>query len=231
MGEFERREMICRCGNVQLEEPPQEVKIAPKILYFDIETAPFRMTLERFDLKLRTGWLDWHNIEKPFFIISWAAAWVNFDGRAERVMSGAVTGYEAKRRSDKRHLKILWELIDQADYVVGHNLKAFDIKKLETRFLLNNLNAPAEFAARDTLTMAKKRFKPESQAMDYWNQLLGGQRKDDMTFEDWIQVTKGNQKIINKMVKYNRGDIVAGIFLLKKFVRYVESNSKMKVFP
>lgn len=223
--------MICgRCGHKQLEEPPQGKDIvSPKVLYFDIETAPFKMTVERFDLKIKNGWLDWHNIDKPFFIISWAAAWVT--DKPPKVITGAVTGYEAKRRSDKRHLKKLWGLLDKADYVVGHNAKSFDIKKVETRFLLNNIPCPSTFAIRDTLTMAKSRFKPESQAMDYWCQLLGMQRKDEMSFEDWLGVTRGCQKTINKMVHYNKGDVQAGIDVLKRFMQYIESTGRKMIFP
>ena len=80
------------------------------------------------------------------------------------------------------------------------------------------------------MTLAKKYFKPESQALDYWQTLFGGQNKDHMIREDWEEVNKGNQKIINKMHKYNRGDVQAGINLLHKFVDYIESNGGKKVF-
>ena len=231
----DRREMICRCGHVQLEDPPQEIKVKPKILYFDIETAPFKLEMQRFDLSLKSGYLDWHDITKPFFIICWAAAWVDLDTDGqEKIMTGAVTGWEAKRRTDKRNLKILHDLLSQADYVVGHNSKGFDVKKVETRFILNNMPAPYEFQQRDTLTIVKKRFKNESNALDYWMKLLGGQRKDDMHFEDWLKVCQGDQKTINKMVHYNKGDSQAGMVLLKKLVRYIDAGAKKrapKVFP
>lgn len=222
--------MTCRCGHKQFEEKPQEIKVPPKVLYFDIETAPYKMTYEGFELRVRSGWLDWHNIDKPFFIISWAAAWVNFEGK-EKIVSGAVTGTEAKRRTDKRHLWELWELVNNADYVVGHNSNLFDIKKMETRLILNNMPQPAEYAKRDTLQIVKRRFKAESNAMDYWCKLFKAEQKEHMVKEDWLEVTKGNQKIIDKMVHYNRGDVRRGIVLLKKIVKYIESNSKVKVFP
>jgi hypothetical protein len=228
---FERKEMQCRCGHWQMEEPPQDIKVPARILYFDIETAPFKLETQRFDLKLKSGYLDWHDITKPFFIISWAAAWVTDE--EPRIMSDAVTGWEAKRRKDKRCIQGLWDLINDADYVVGHNSKAFDVKKVETRFFLNGLRTPCEFKQRDTLTMARQRFKSESNALAYWSWLLGGNPKDHMVWDDWLEVVKGNQRVINKMRKYNKGDVHEGINILKQFVEYIESNGshRAKVFP
>jgi len=227
--EDNRRWWNCRnCSHWQLELPPQGLQIPPKILYFDIETSLVEMKIDVFDMRVRSGWLDWHDINKSFYVISWAAAWV--DDNKPRVHSDAVTGYEAKRRKDKRCLQGLWDMLDLADYVVGHNSKAFDHKKVETRFILNRMGRPADFAAKDTLQMARKYFKPESQALDYWARMFGLQQKDHMTREDWVAVNKGDQKTINKMHKYNRGDVEAGIMLLKEFVSYIESNGSAKVF-
>jgi hypothetical protein len=224
-----RREMTCRCGHKQLEEAPQEIKIPPRILYIDIETSKVEFKVRQFDRQVRSGWLDWHDITKPFCIICWSAAWVT--DRAPRVMSGALTACETKHRQDKRHLKILWDLLDNADYVVGHNVKGFDLGKIEARFILNDMLAPEEYKVRDTLTMAKSRFKHESNALDYWMQQFNDLRKDKMRGEDWDRVDAGDQRAINKMVHYNRGDVRAGISLLKRFVVYVESGSNKKVFP
>lgn len=223
-----------RCRNCedhyQLESPAQGLRIPPKVLYFDIETSLVPMNVNVFDMRLRSGWLDWHDIEKPFYIISWAAAWYRTDGRKPNIYSDAVTAYEAKRRRDKRCLRGLWELMDLADYTVGHNIKAFDNKKAETRFLLNGMGRPSDSKYEDTLTLAKKKFKPESQALDYWMWLLGEERKEKMVKADWEEVDKGNQKAINKMHRYNRGDIRRGLALLNTFVEYVESNGGKKVF-
>ena len=221
--EGERRWWHCRnCDHWQLEVPAQGLRLPPKVLYFDIETSLTEMQVSVFDMRVRSGWLDWHEITNPFYIICWTAAWVN--DKPLRLHSGAVTGWEARRRCDKRHLRGLWELLDLADYVVGHNSKAFDIKKTATRFLLNGFPEPSLFKQIDTWTEAKKRFKPESQALDYWARLLGSLRKDEMRREDWRAINRGDEKTIRKMLKYNRGDILAGIEIFKKFRAYIESS-------
>lgn len=216
-----RRWWLCRCGHWQLGYAPIADVVPPKILYLDIETSLIEMKVQVFDMRVRSGWLDWHDITQPFYVISWAAAWLQDD---IRVMSDAVTATEALKRDDKRCLTRLWNLIDSADYVVGHNSKSFDVKKIETRFLLNRMGTPTEFKQFDTLTKAKQRLKPESQALDYWARLLGGNKKDHMIREDWQEVNKGNQRIINKMRHYNKGDVREGVHILKEFKQYFESN-------
>lgn len=228
--EGNRRWHQCRnCGHWQLEVPPQGLRIPAKVLYFDIETSLIEMTVKVFDMRVHSGWLDWHDITRPFYVISWAAAWV--DEHEPRVHSGAVTAYEARRRSDKRHLRRLWDMMDLADYCVGHNSKSFDHKKVETRFLLNNMGAPSEYKTRDTLTMARKHFKAESNALDYWMRLIKGQQKEHMVREDWEAANKGDQKTINKMERYNRGDVMSGIQLLKAFMAHIESSGCKRLFP
>ena len=122
-----------RCGAI-VDGYRHPVRQAPKVLYLDIETS--LTELRNFGTKVPSGYLSYKMIKRPFFIICWAAAWVT--DKNPRVISGAVTGCEAKRRCDKRHLQDLWTLMNDADYVVGHNAKGFDIKKVETRFLINN---------------------------------------------------------------------------------------------
>ena len=181
------------------------------------------MTIDVFDMRVHSGWLDWHDITESFYVICWSAAWVKRD-KDIKVMADAVTAQEALNRHDKRCLQGLWDLMDQADYWVGHNSKAFDVKKVYTRFLMNNMGAPQDGKQVDTLTLARKYFKPESHALAYWSQLLGGNPKDKMVREDWLECSKGNQKAINKMLRYNKGDVREGVNVLRRFVTHIESN-------
>ena len=93
------------------------------------------------------------------------------------------------------------------------------------------MGAPSEYKKRDTLSMAKKHFKAESNALDYWMRLIKGQQKEHMVREDWEAVNNGDQKTINKMEKYNRGDVVSGMQLLKTFMEHIESSGCKRLFP
>lgn len=221
-----RRWWVCRnCGHDQLEVPPQGLRIPPKVLYLDIETALMKVDL--FDTYVPGKYISWKAIDKRSYIICWAAAWIRDDGKPLRVMSDSVTQREAKRGSDRRCLQGLFNLMDEADYIVGHNAKAFDVKKLNTRFIHNKMGAPAEYKVVDTLALARKYFKENSNSLEYWSLLLGGTAKDDMRMEDWKQIcNSGDPASLRKMVRYCRGDIRNGVHVYKEFERWIESSGK-----
>lgn len=206
----------CRkCGHVQAETPPFNPQ-KPKILYYDIETALMRVDM--FNLFVPGKFVSWKSIERKSFVVSWAAGWLD-NGKIE---SASLTPGEAKRGYDKRILQALWGLIDNADYVCGHNSNRFDNKFINYRFLKNNIPAPLGYRTVDTLAFARKYFKNDSNALEHWSLDLGGAPKDDMDIEDWKAVARGDEKAIRKMETYNRGDVRNGIVILKKFREWVE---------
>lgn len=221
-----RRWWQCRnCGEWQLEQPPQGLRIPPRVLYLDIETALMKVDL--FDTYVPGKYISWKAIDKRSYIICWAAAWITNDDKPLRVLSDSVTSREAKRGSDKRCLQGLFDLMDAADYIIGHNARAFDLKKLNTRFIHNQMGAPAEYKVIDTLTLARKYFKEDSNSLERWSLLLGGTAKDDMHMEDWKQICNtGNPTSLRKMERYCRGDIRNGIHVYKEFERWIESSGK-----
>jgi hypothetical protein len=206
------------------------LRIAPKILYLDIETALMKVDL--FDTYVPGKYISWKAIDKRSFVICWAAAWVTpTTGQGEdqplKVVSDSVTSREARRGSDKRCLQGLFELIDAADYLIGHNARAFDLKKLNTRFIHNRMGAPAEYKVIDTLTLARKYFKEDSNSLERWSTLLGGTLKDDMRMDDWKQIcNSGDPASLRKMEKYCRGDIRNGVLVYKEFEKWITASGK-----
>src|ERR1019366_7143841 len=97
-----------------------------KVLFMDIETAPLiSYTWGIWDQNIGLNQIhsDWH-------VLSWSAKWLG----SKDIM------YQDQRKAkniqdDKELLKRMWELLDEADVVVGQNSKSFDIKKLNARFI------------------------------------------------------------------------------------------------
>ena len=120
--------MRCRnSGHVQLEMPPQGLEIPPKILYIDIETA--LMSADIYDLHVRSGYLSRDFITRHSYVINWAAAWLNQEYKIiGKIMSGVCTNNEAKTQNDRRIVGDIWDLMEEADYIGGHNSNNFDIK-------------------------------------------------------------------------------------------------------
>lgn len=130
---------------------------------------------------------------------------------SKEVFSGVVTQREAKRWDDSRILKPLWNLLDAADIVIGHNSQSFDVRKVNTRFLLHNYGVPRPYKQLDTLKIAKKYFSFESNKLEYLNTRLGNLPKHEMVLDDWMRIClNGDQKTLDKMSRYNIGDVKEG---------------------
>jgi hypothetical protein len=184
------------------------------------------VTMETFELKQYSNWLPWKSVAKPPFVLCWSGGWITKDTTKEniKVFSNALTPYEAKRGKDKRCLKVLRDYMDMADRWAGHNIKGFDTKKVNTRLILNHMTAP-DFSVKqiDTLSIVKKYFKNDSNALGYWLERLGQIGKDKMESEDWDLCKAGDQKALNKMQKYNKQDVKGGIILLLELRDYLAS--------
>lgn len=184
-------------------KPPTPKQTSPaKILIFDIETAPASAWV----------WGGWNQnpsnnlkmIQNDWFMLTWSAKWLFED----KVMTGKLTPEEAINEDDRRITKGIWELLDEADVVVAHNALKFDIKKLNTRFLLQGLDSPSHYQVIDTLVHARKRFSMMSNRLDYLAKMLKLEGKlSHEGFELWAKCMKGVPEALDKMEEYNIQDI------------------------
>lgn len=190
------------------EKPQQKVSIekkGPRILIYDIETAPITAFL----------WSMWqqgvglNQVESDWFVMSFCAKWLGedevfyYDQRDEPNME-----------DDSRLCTLLWELFNEADIVVGQNIKSFDNKKMNARFILNGLPKPSTYRSIDTLTIAKENFAFTSRKLEYMAKELCPEHVKDghneyPGFELWAACLKGDRKAWSVMEKYNKDDVLA----------------------
>lgn len=198
-----------RCGTEQIGDYPF-IRKQPRILYFDVENSLTDL-YGNFGLTVRGERISHKMIKNPYFIICWSAVWVG----TNKIYSACVTQDEAMQRDDKNILAPLWDLMNDADIIAGHNIK-YDIKSAGARFIKGGFQAPDPSKIMDTLPMARKAWKLESYTLDYICKYLGIAGKDKMGMEDWtgIQDT-GDEKLLRKMMKYNRGDVRNGVKVLE----------------
>lgn len=216
----EQRWWRCRnCGHWQLEVPPQGLKIAPKILYFDIERS--LMTFYSYERAVRSGYLPKEWIRQEAFIICWAAGWIG----GKVIKSACVTQAEALRRDDRRVLQELWHMLDSADIITGHNVTDFDYKKVNQRFLVHEMGVPSVGKVMDTLKMAKKHFPFESNSLEYISTHLGGRPKKEINLADWIRIVEtGDPATLRKAERYCKGDVREGVYVFNRFVDHIQSS-------
>jgi DNA polymerase elongation subunit (family B) len=178
----------------------EEVNTSAKVLILDIETAPIMAYV----------WNIWNQnvgtqmIKSDWFCLTWAAKWLFED----KVYSGKLTPKEARKQDDKRIIKGIWAMINEADIVIAHNGDKFDIPKLNQRFIIHKLNPPLPYQSIDTLKHIRRQFGFTSNKLDYVNQLLSLPRKTEHEgFPLWERCMAGNEAALNIMEDYNVGDV------------------------
>ncbi len=193
----------------------------PKVLLVDIETAPilgFVWGLWDNNVALNQIKSDWH-------LLSWSAKWLG--DSPSKIM------YQDQRKAkhiedDSKLLLGIWNLLDEADIVVGQNSKAFDVKKLNSRFLLNKMQPPSSFKQIDTMLLAKKHFAFTSNKLEYMTNKLCVRYKKLKTkefqgFELWSECLKGNLRAWKEMEKYNKYDVLSLEELYTKLIPWDNS--------
>lgn len=175
-------------------------KSTAKILVFDIETAPYRAFVWRF--WQQNVYPD--QVDNDWFMLTWSAKWL-FD---DKVMSDKLTPKEAVDQDDKRITKSIWDLMNEADIVIAHNGDGFDLKMLNTKFLIHGFNNPSPYQSIDTKKHAKRHLAFGSNSLDNIARHLGLPRKiDDGGFTTWSNCYKGDQDALNLMEEYNIHDV------------------------
>ena len=193
----------------------------PKILLFDVETSLYHMV----------GWgtykqyIQHHQITKHQYIISWAAKWLYDDN----VQSDVVTPNESRNRNDKRILKSIWKLLDEADIVIGHNGERFDLRKLRWRFLSEGMQPPSPFRVIDTLKVARREFFAPSYKQDFLTKYFKLENKLSTEFQLWIDCEAGNAKRLEEMVEYNRHDVMGLEQVYLKLRPYMRNHPNLGV--
>lgn len=174
-----------------------------KILFYDLEVSP------------RLGWYygtyDVTPIKEERQPILLSVAW-KWLGEKE---THCLTLYDRQLVdpfNDKMLVNELWNLLDEANIVIGHNSKRFDDKMANFFFLKHNMSPPSPYQEFDTLQTAKKYFKFDCNKLDYLGRTLVGEGKTDLTYGDcWEDLLTGNKKEKKRasetMKIYNKNDV------------------------
>lgn len=170
-----------------------------KILYWDIEIAPFlSFHWDKWGINIGN---DNHHTEK--FMLSHSWAWN--DGEIEGC---SLTPEEAIAQNDERIVLQAWHLLDEADIVIAHNGKRFDVKVINGYFLRHGFPPPSPYRVVDTFCIAKRKFKLTSNSLAYLAKFLGVTDKlESGGMEAFKQAYLGSKEALDNMLVYNKGDI------------------------
>lgn len=185
-----------------------------KLLFIDVETKPLMGAL----------WSLWQNgialnqLQSDWHILSFTAKWAHSD---ELIYMDKRDSFDTE--DDKEMLQKIWELMDEADFVCGHNTKKFDVKKIFSRFILNGMGKPSAFRHIDTLLIAKSLFGFTSNKLEYLTDKLCTKYKKSTHkkfpgYLLWKECLAGNPEAWEEMEDYNKFDVLSNQELYEVFM-------------
>lgn len=182
-----------------------DLKTGPRVLLLDIETAPILANVWRLfkeNVGLNQIHQDWH-------LLSFAAKWfdseevIYMDQRSQKDIT-----------DDSEMLKVLWDLLDEADVVIHQNGRRFDIPKIRARMVIHDMKPFSGVKHIDTMEIAKRTFGFTSRKLEYMTDKLCTETKKSKHtkfpgFELWKECMAGNIEAWEEMKDYNIGDIIS----------------------
>ncbi len=173
----------------------------PRILFYDIETTlakSYHFGQYKQNLSVKQQVQEGH-------LLSHAWAWGD-----EPVVGSILTREEVLNHDPERLVIEAWSLLDNADVVVAHYGKKFDIPKLNGYFLKYGLQPPSPYKVVDTKEISSKKFLLPFNSLEYLAKALGVQQKiDNSGIQLWIDCDHGKQEALDEMLAYNIGDVEA----------------------
>jgi len=198
----------------------------PKILIVDIETWPIEaMVWQLYDQNVAIN-----QIKNDWSIMAWSAKW-----HGQKKVYYYDVSKQKNYRDDSKILETLWDLFDEADIVVGQNSKKFDTKKINARFIINNIrkgHPPSSYRQDDTKVMAKKVFGFTSNRLEYMSKALDLKvqklvKREFAGQELWNECWSRNKRAWAEMKRYNIADLLATEELynkLRAWARTINNN-------
>lgn len=197
-----------------------------RVLLIDIETAPI----------LAYVWSLWkqnvglNQIKEEWYILSFCAKWL---GEPEII-------YQDIRHepfSDASLMQPLWDLLNEADIIIGQNGKAFDMPKIQARLVMAGFPPPRPYKVIDTLLMAKQQFRFTSNKLEWMtgdsSNLTAIQKSRHAKFPGfalWAECLKGNPEAWDEMKEYNIPDVTSMEELYLKLRPWYVGHPNMAVY-
>jgi hypothetical protein len=180
--------------------------MSPRILTLDIETKP--LVCYTWGIWDQNPSIDM--IAEDWSILCYCAKWLD----SSKVISEHTGGRgRAKVKDDRRLLRSLHALLDEADIVVAQNGKRFDLKKIDARLIQQGHKPYSPVRVIDTLINARNRFAFTSNKLEFQSRILAkthkSKHKEFPGFELWLECMKDNPKAWKEMIAYCSTDVLA----------------------
>lgn len=192
----------------------------PRILIWDIETAPLVVTT----WGLRPDYIPHQAIVEESTILS--AAWKWFE--EDEVYDVSVNPDRPK--NDRAVTKRLHKVLGDADVLVAHNGDKFDLRKFNARAIYYELDPLPKIPTIDTLKVARRVFSFNSNRLDYLGKFLCGEGKIKTDPDLWTAVLGKEPGALEKMVEYNRGDVLVLEKVYERLRPYIKNHPNAALY-
>lgn len=174
----------------------------PSIILLDIETSPITAyTWATFDTNVI-------KVLEPSKILSCSWKELNSDTIYVKTIAD-YPQYQPGKVEDLHLVTDVWKVLDEADIVIAHHGDAFDIKKLNARFVMHGLSAPSFYETVDTKKVASRYFKFDSNSLNSLGVYLNeGKKYENGGFDLWVRCIAGDKEAWEKMKDYNKQDVL-----------------------
>jgi DNA polymerase elongation subunit (family B) len=168
----------------------------PKVLTLDIETSPaLAYVWQLFDVTVSVS-----QIVEPSRVLCYAGKWLG-DKRTTCVSEF----HDGK----KVMVQTMWDMLNEADIVVGYNHVRFDIPHMNREFMLAGLVPPSPVQHIDLLMVMRRNFKMMSNKLGYVTEAVRLDTKLDTGGQAlWNSVMQNDPKAWDKFRRYNIQDVV-----------------------
>lgn len=184
-----------------------------KVLFFDIETSP----------NLAYVWGKYQQ-DVIAFAKEWEILSVSWKWQGNKEVFWA----NRDLVSDKKVVKLILNLFDQADLVIAHNGDKFDIKKVKARAIYHQLAPSPMLNTVDTLKVAKKHFSFTSNKLNDLAQRLGlGSKVRTLGIDTWLGCMAGKKADWKLMEKYNKKDVVLLEAVYNRLLPWIEAHPNL----
>lgn len=196
-----------------------------KIAILDIETAPtMAYVWRRWKENIR---LD--QVVREGYVLCAVAKFLDERSARSLALPECAT-WGVDKEDDREVVEFCWRVLDEADVVIAHFAKGFDIPVLNARFISLGLPPPSPYKIIDTKEVAKKKFRFPYNSLDGIGEYLGEGRKMDTDFKLWVRCLNGEMAAWKYMVKYCVRDVLLLERVYKRLVPWIDNHPNVALW-
>lgn len=189
-----------------------------RVLFFDLENSPNKVyTWGKYEQ-------DALSCIKHSYLLSFAYKWQG----EKSVHAFSLSDFPAFKKDPQDDLmlvKKLWEVLNEADVVIAHNGKRFDVRKANAYFINHKLPPPSPYKVVDTKQVANSIGMFYSNKLDDLGEVLKeGRKLEHEGFGLWEKCMNGDREAFKRMVKYNKQDVVLLEKIYNRLRPYIQNH-------